>query len=110
MLFFLFACIGNATYVMSIFAYSPQAACEIPMHCQEGEGGRMYGKYIAVNLSWILGSFGTLLLDAGVFVQYFMYKADDESDTSSVIEEVPDATEASIRRERRRRRSVTFAD
>lgn len=111
MLFFLFACIGNATYVMSIFAYSPQAACEIPLQCLEGEARRMYWRYIVINLSWIMGSFGTLLLDACVFVQYFMYKPDDESDTSSVIDEVmPNASEASIRRERRRRRSVTFAE
>jgi hypothetical protein len=26
----------------------------------------------------LLGSFGTLLLDAGVFVQYFMYRKDDD--------------------------------
>jgi hypothetical protein len=29
-------------------------------------------------MSWLLGSFGTLLLDAGVFVQYFLYKMDDD--------------------------------
>jgi hypothetical protein len=34
---------------------------------------------VAVNASWLLGSFGTLLLDAGVFVQYFMYRVDEES-------------------------------
>lgn len=95
MLFFLFACIGNLTYVMSIFAYSPQAACEEPGHCQPGEAGRMYGKYIAVNLSWILGSFGTFLLDAGVFVQYFMYRQDEDIDElvveEAVIDDVPEA-------------------
>ena len=111
MLFFLFACIGNFTYVMSIFAYSPAPACQVPMHCSPGEAGAVYGKYIAVNLSWILGSFGTLLLDAGVFVQYFMYRNDDESSLASENEdELADASEASLRRERRRRRSVTFAD
>ncbi|KIW07233.1 uncharacterized protein PV09_02090 [Verruconis gallopava] len=111
MLFFLFACVGNLTYVLSIFAYSPQAACEEPRACKPGEAARMYGKYIAVNLSWILGSFGTLLMDAGVFVQYFLYQVDDESDIDAFEEAlVVDASEAEVRRERRRRRSVTFVD
>ncbi|ORX97173.1 PQ loop repeat protein [Clohesyomyces aquaticus] len=76
MLFFLFACIGNLTYVMSIFAY--KAVCQNPRHCEPGESGAIYGRYIAVNFSWLLGSFGTLLLDAFVFIQYFMYREDDE--------------------------------
>jgi len=111
MLFFLFACIGNLTYVMSIFAYSPQGACAVPGQCEPGEAGQMYGRYVAVNLSWIIGSFGTLLLDAGVFVQYFMYQKDDEDDDLSVEEAIADdAQEAAVRRERRRRRSITFVD
>jgi len=77
MLFFLFACLGNLTYVLSILVYKPKCGNGI---CQDGEGRAEYGKYIAVNMSWLLGSFGTLLLDAGVFVQYFMYKKDEESD------------------------------
>lgn len=77
MLFFLFACIGNLTYVLSIVAYKP--VCRKPNHCREGEALAIYGKYIAVNLSWLLGSFGTLLLDAGVFIQYFLYRKEDES-------------------------------
>jgi hypothetical protein len=97
MLFFLFACIGNSTYVMSIFAYSPQAACAVPGHCESGEAGRMYGRYIAVNLSWIIGSFGTLLLDGGVFVQYFMYQKDKDSGVLSVEEAIADdAQEAEV--------------
>jgi uncharacterized protein with PQ loop repeat len=79
MLFFLFACIGNLTYVLSIVAYKP--VCRKPGHCREGEAMSIYGQYIAVNLSWLLGSFGTLLLDAGVFIQYFLYRKDDESDS-----------------------------
>lgn len=78
MLFFLFACIGNLTYVLSIFAYSP--VCHHPKHCEPGEASAIYAKYIGVNFSWILGSFGTLLLDAGVFVQYFLYKQDEEDE------------------------------
>ncbi|KAF2113560.1 PQ loop repeat protein [Lophiotrema nucula] len=78
MLFFLFACIGNLTYVLSIVAYKP--ICKDPRHCRSGEAAGIYGRYIAVNFSWLLGSFGTLLLDAFVFIQYFMYRVDDESD------------------------------
>lgn len=77
MLFFLFACIGNLTYVLSIVAYQP--VCKEPKHCREGEALSIYGRYIAVNLSWLVGSFGTLLLDAGVFIQYFLYRKEDES-------------------------------
>ncbi|KAJ9243680.1 hypothetical protein DTO207G8_7413 [Paecilomyces variotii] len=73
MLFFLFACIGNLTYVLSIFAYSPP--CEHGKHhCEPGEAASLYGKYILVNLSWLLGSLGTLLLDLGIFVQFFLYR------------------------------------
>lgn len=79
MLFFLFACIGNLTYVLSIVAYKP--VCRKPRHCREGEALSIYGRYIAVNCSWLLGSFGTLLLDAGVFIQYFLYRNEDESDS-----------------------------
>jgi hypothetical protein len=77
MLFFLFACLGNLTYVLSILVYKPR--CE-GKHgaCADGEARAIYGKYIAVNFSWLLGSFGTLLLDACVFVQYFMYRVEDE--------------------------------
>jgi len=75
MLFFLFACLGNLTYVLSILVYKPKCGGHV---CQDGEGRAEYGKYIAVNMSWLLGSFGTLLLDAGVFVQYFLYRVDDD--------------------------------
>lgn len=77
MLFFLFACLGNLTYVLSILVYKPRCAHR---HCRDGEAARIYWRYMGVNASWLLGSFGTLLLDAGVFVQYFLYRV-DESDT-----------------------------
>ncbi|KAF2703465.1 PQ-loop-domain-containing protein [Pleomassaria siparia CBS 279.74] len=78
MLFFLFACIGNLTYVLSIVAYKP--VCR-ERNCEIGEARSTYMRYILVNLSWLFGSFGTLLLDAFVFIQYFMYRKDDtESD------------------------------
>ncbi|KIW05690.1 uncharacterized protein PV09_03552 [Verruconis gallopava] len=85
MLFFLFACIGNATYNISIFAYSPESVCEVPMHCKTGEAAQIYWKHIAVNLSWIIGSLGTLILDMGVFVQYFMYKKESKEEEESEV-------------------------
>ena len=86
MLFFLFACIGNLTYVISIFAYEPP--CVQNRHgCYKGEAGAQYGRNVAINLSWIIGSAGTLLLDAAVFVQYFMYRGlDANSNADEAIE------------------------
>lgn len=75
MLFFLFACLGNITYVLSIFAYEPKCAHKT---CKPGEAGRIYGRYILVNLSWLAGSLVTLFLDLGIFAQYFMYRNADE--------------------------------
>ncbi|POR37882.1 Uncharacterized protein TPAR_01921 [Tolypocladium paradoxum] len=75
MLFFLFACLGNVTYVMSIFAYDPKCPGGT---CKSGEARRIYGRYILVNLSWLAGSLVTLLMDLGVFVQYFIYKTEEE--------------------------------
>ncbi|KAJ9149598.1 PQ-loop-domain-containing protein [Coniochaeta hoffmannii] len=81
MLFFLFACLGNLTYVMSIFAYEPK--CEIPGECRPGEAASIYGRYMLVNLSWLVGSAGTLFLDLAIFVQFFIYNRDDVSDSES---------------------------
>jgi uncharacterized protein with PQ loop repeat len=79
-LFFLFACIGNLTYVLSIFAFNP--LCHHRHHgknkCRPGEAQQIYGRYILVNLSWILGSLGTLFLDFGVFAQFFIYRSVDD--------------------------------
>ena len=75
MLFFLFACLGNMTYVLSIVAYDPKCREDT---CQEGEAGRIYGRYMLVNLSWLAGSLFTLFLDLGVFAQYFIYRTDNE--------------------------------
>ncbi|PYH42770.1 PQ-loop repeat-containing protein [Aspergillus saccharolyticus JOP 1030-1] len=85
LLFFLFACIGNLTYVLSILAYSPVCADASagssplsPAHhhrrCSPTELSSRYGRYILVNLSWLIGSFGTLLLDMCIFVQFFLYQ------------------------------------
>lgn len=60
---FMFAVIGNATYVLSILANVDGG----------GENGRDYGRYVMVNASWLLGSAGTLLLDLIIFVQFWWY-------------------------------------
>lgn len=91
MLFFLFACLGNLTYVMSIFAYEPE--CETPGQCRPGEAANIYGRYMLVNLSWLVGSAGTLFLDLAIFVQFFIYSRDDASDSGS---ETTDEEEHSI--------------
>jgi hypothetical protein len=70
MLFFLFACLGNVTYVLSIFSYDPKCRNN---ECEPGEAAQIYWKYILVNLSWLAGSLLTLFLDLGVFLQYFLY-------------------------------------
>lgn len=96
LLFFLFACIGNLTYVLSIMAYSPVCrgtptapdgvSASLHRHhvkCRPGEALALYGRYILVNLSWLIGSFGTLLLDMAIFVQFFLYqdeKTEDDMD------------------------------
>lgn len=81
-LFFLFACIGNLTYVLSILAFDPICA-DRHGHCRPGEARRIYTTYFLLNLSWLLGSFGTLLLDFGVFTQFWMYRhAVAEQDTA----------------------------
>jgi uncharacterized protein with PQ loop repeat len=117
MLFFLFACIGNLTYVLSIFAYNPDKACKHgSKHCRSGEAASIYGWYILVNLSWLLGSFGTLFLDLGVFVQFFMYdfrkeeEYEDEDEDEAISDPLlADAEEVHVSGQARRR-SVTFAD
>ena len=72
-LFFLFACMGNLTYVLSILAFSP--ICRNRGHCRVGEARDIYARYILVNASWLLGSIGTLLLDLGIFLQFFIYQS-----------------------------------
>ena len=81
LLFFLFTCIGNLTYVLSILAYSPVcqgAAYGKTGNCQPGEAAALYWRYILVNMSWLIGSFGTLLLDFVIFTQFFLYKENGE--------------------------------
>ena len=75
MLFFLFACLGNVTYSMSIFAYEPKCR---ESQCEPGEASHLYGRYMIVNLSWLIGALVTLGLDVGVFAQYFIYRNRDD--------------------------------
>ncbi|KAJ8605713.1 hypothetical protein MRB53_041354 [Persea americana] len=63
MLFFLFAC------------HSSMFDAAASGHCSAQEATRKYWLYFAVNLSWLLGSFGTLLLDLVVFAQFYIYRA-----------------------------------
>jgi solute carrier family 66 (lysosomal lysine-arginine transporter), member 1 len=111
-LFFLFACLGNLTYVLSIVAYSPDLACQVPQQCQPGEAGNVYAKHILINLSWIFQSAGTLLLDLGVFVQFFLYRkrGDESVEQEDYDEAIEDAVGTPVRSARPRRRSVTFAE
>lgn len=78
MLFFLFACIGNLTYVLSIFAYEAHCSGKHG-RCRKGEAARIYGRYILVNTSWLVGSMGTLFLDMGIFAQFFLYREKEDS-------------------------------
>ncbi|PFH60912.1 hypothetical protein XA68_10110 [Ophiocordyceps unilateralis] len=75
MLFFLFACLGNATYVLSILAYEPRGCVDGSCHA-----GAVYGRHVLVNLSWLLGSAVTLLMDLVVLAQHLVYKTEDEDD------------------------------
>lgn len=98
MLFFLFACLGNLTYALSIFAFDPKCY-EGGTGCRPGEAKRIYGQYILLNLSWLAGSVGTLFLDMGVFIQFFMYSQGDECEDDSASEDSDDE-ERSIEGER----------
>ena len=81
MLFFLFACVGNLTYVASIFAYEPPCARLASLEesrseswCEDGEWAKGYGRYILLNTSWLIGSAGTLVLDLMIFGQFWVYR------------------------------------
>ena len=60
-LFFLFACIGNTTFIISVLSISVQP------------------RYLLVNASWLIGSFGTLFMDFIIFMQFFAYEKSDSS-------------------------------
>ncbi|KLU87386.1 PQ-loop repeat-containing protein 2 [Magnaporthiopsis poae ATCC 64411] len=89
MLFFLFACLGNLTYVLSIFAFEP--SCHVggsaAPGCAPGEAVHAYWQYILVNLSWLAGSLGTLLLDMAIFVQFFLYNKDEDDGDDDFLDD-----------------------
>ncbi|AOA60483.1 Putative vacuolar membrane transporter for cationic amino acids [Komagataella phaffii CBS 7435] len=64
-LFFLFACLGNLTYVVSILSIDTSY------------------NYLLVNSSWLAGSLGTLFLDFTIFVQFFIYNESKDECSSS---------------------------
>lgn len=79
-LFFLFACVGNLTYVLSILAHEPECAHLQLLQsagagaCGPGEWNDQYARYILVNTSWLVGSAGTLVLDGMIFAQFWLYR------------------------------------
>lgn len=74
-LFFLFACLGNLTYVISILAL------------------KVTPRYLLVNASWLAGSVGTLVLDGIIFTQFWVYNgmSDDDSESDSDSESDTDS-------------------
>ncbi|KAI5952767.1 hypothetical protein KGF54_003634 [Candida jiufengensis] len=56
LLFFLFSTLGNLTYALQILFF------------------RFDKSYILLNLSWLLGSLGTILEDSIIFIQFYMYR------------------------------------
>lgn len=65
-MFFLFACLGNLTYVVSILSVNTSK------------------NYLLINSSWLAGSLGTLFLDFVIFVQFFIYNEVMNPDDSSL--------------------------
>ncbi|KAF7554468.1 hypothetical protein G7Z17_g2897 [Cylindrodendrum hubeiense] len=90
MLFFIFSCLGNVTYVLSIFAYEPKCAGTT---CRSGEASGIYGRYMLINLSWLGGSIINLLEDCGVFSQYFMYRNRSNDGPKQEARDVENASE-----------------
>ncbi|KAK6457193.1 PQ loop repeat-domain-containing protein [Scheffersomyces xylosifermentans] len=60
LLFFLFSTLGNFTYAGQILFY------------------RSDSKYVLLNLSWLLGSLGTIFEDSFIFLQFYMYRDNDK--------------------------------
>ncbi|KAF5094425.1 hypothetical protein D0Z00_003540 [Geotrichum galactomycetum] len=72
-LFFLFACLGNLTYVISILALG------------------VTPRYLLVNASWLAGSVGTLILDGIIFTQFWVYNGMGEEESDSECESESDS-------------------
>jgi len=93
-LFVLFACIGNLTYVLSILAYEAHCSGKHG-HCAKGEASKLYARYILVNASWLAGSLGTLFLDIAISAQFIMYRtreseiSGDEAENGDIRDQRP---------------------
>ncbi|OBA21491.1 hypothetical protein METBIDRAFT_32008 [Metschnikowia bicuspidata var. bicuspidata NRRL YB-4993] len=61
LLFFMFSTLGNLTYAGQILFY------------------RSDSTYLLLNLSWLLGSLGTIFEDCIIFLQFYMYKGHHEA-------------------------------
>ncbi|KAL6449870.1 YPQ1 Probable vacuolar amino acid transporter YPQ1 [Candida maltosa Xu316] len=68
LLFFLFSTLGNLTYAAQILFY------------------RSDWKYVLLNMSWLLGSLGTIFEDSIIFLQFYIYR---ESNESSIEDDFP---------------------
>ncbi|RKF81811.1 putative vacuolar amino acid transporter YPQ3 [Golovinomyces cichoracearum] len=73
--FFLFACLGNLAYVLSILIYEPYCPSQggSKAHCPINQLSRSYWQHILLNTSWLIGSAGTFTLDLCIFTQFWLY-------------------------------------
>ncbi|KAK6465704.1 PQ loop repeat-domain-containing protein [Scheffersomyces coipomensis] len=85
-MFFLFACLGNLTYVVSILAID------------------MSWHYLWVNSSWLAGSLGTFGLDFTIFVQFFLYNENGNGSYS----ELEESEESSLLSEQQQQQQQTY--
>ena len=66
LLFFILSLLGNFTYGIGILAHSTES------------------QYIITNLPWLIGSFGTMVEDVTIFIQFHLYRVDEEDDEEDV--------------------------
>ncbi|KAK6465445.1 PQ loop repeat-domain-containing protein [Scheffersomyces coipomensis] len=76
LLFFLFSTLGNLTYAGQILFY------------------RNDYNYVILNLSWLLGSLGTIFEDSIIFLQFYIYKDNNKDEEEEEEEEIQAATAA----------------
>ncbi|ODV60315.1 PQ-loop repeat-containing protein [Ascoidea rubescens DSM 1968] len=70
LLFFIFSTFGNVTYALQILFF------------------RSDWKYILLNLSWLMGSLGTIFEDTIIFIQFFIYNR-NSSEEDEEAEQFP---------------------
>ncbi|KAK9372704.1 PQ loop repeat-domain-containing protein [Lipomyces chichibuensis] len=75
LLFFIYSTMGNVTYAFQIILYSSDR------------------RYILLNFPWLLGSLGTVLQDAIIFAQFYMYRERPKARSArQMLSEVNDTT------------------